>query len=340
MFGRPLRKLLLGHTHVSSDVFMEFLREISPRFTPHTYNLLSHNCNTFTNEASQFLTGSKIPSYIENLPEEFLQTPLGSMLRPMIENMTPGGSNNLSNDSVIDFNSKQGESSHMSSPSMSTKDTSPTVLCDSGKAGPMCKKIGDILENHGKTFPDHGAVWSSTFSLLDGIARAVLSNDDSFSFPPWRSEFDAFFRNLCLPSSEFALCQKDIFPLLDLLRVICLRPEYFSSIFGTEQKELGCSLGLGLVAVYASYPSSPEMPVQTIITALKLAINAFQFVGNLSRGDLNSSSIVLDDKRVDLTPLDEHTQIDDSRSTSAEKVFISACVRNLLSDSLPLRKVR
>lgn len=38
------------------------------------YNLFEHNCNTFSNEVAQFLTGRKIPSYITDLPSEVLST--------------------------------------------------------------------------------------------------------------------------------------------------------------------------------------------------------------------------------------------------------------------------
>jgi hypothetical protein len=51
-------------------VFEEFLRKISPRYTPATYKLLNHNCNDFSNEAVQFLAGAAIPSYIAEPSDE------------------------------------------------------------------------------------------------------------------------------------------------------------------------------------------------------------------------------------------------------------------------------
>ena len=39
-----------------------------------TYHLFEHNCNTFSNEVAQFLTGSRIPEYITDLPSEVLST--------------------------------------------------------------------------------------------------------------------------------------------------------------------------------------------------------------------------------------------------------------------------
>jgi ankyrin repeat protein len=63
---------------------MEFLKEISPRFTQDTYNVFKHNCNNFTNECANFLLGNGIPDDIINLPNEFLNTPIGKMMGPMI----------------------------------------------------------------------------------------------------------------------------------------------------------------------------------------------------------------------------------------------------------------
>jgi len=47
----------LGTTEIPEDMFLELLREISPRFTPATYNVLSHNCNNFTDECAELLIG-------------------------------------------------------------------------------------------------------------------------------------------------------------------------------------------------------------------------------------------------------------------------------------------
>ncbi len=75
----------LGFTEIPEELFMEFLRDVSPRFTQETYNVFKHNCNNFTNECAQFLLGEGIPKDIVNLPNEFLNTPVGRMLMPMLE---------------------------------------------------------------------------------------------------------------------------------------------------------------------------------------------------------------------------------------------------------------
>lgn len=54
------------------------------RFRGSNYSLLKHNCNTFSEDLCQFLCGASIPKYILDLPSEFLSTPLGQTLGPLI----------------------------------------------------------------------------------------------------------------------------------------------------------------------------------------------------------------------------------------------------------------
>ena len=51
------------------------------KFTINTYNVFSWNCNNFTNEASLWLTNNAIPQRITDLPNDFLATPLGQMIK-------------------------------------------------------------------------------------------------------------------------------------------------------------------------------------------------------------------------------------------------------------------
>lgn len=87
-FGRPQEIINLGTTQVPNVVRVEYLQELaSDNFRPERYNLLRHNCNTFSNEFATFLTGSGIPSHITNLPDEVMATPFGQMLMPYLELM-------------------------------------------------------------------------------------------------------------------------------------------------------------------------------------------------------------------------------------------------------------
>lgn len=80
-YGKPIRVVDLGITHVPKDVFEMYLQEISPRYTAETYSLLTHNCNNFSNEVVQFLVGTTIPEYILQLPNEVMSSPMGALIR-------------------------------------------------------------------------------------------------------------------------------------------------------------------------------------------------------------------------------------------------------------------
>ena len=86
-YGRPLRVVELGVTHLPREVFEDYLRAIATRYTAETYRLLTHNCNNFSNEVAQFLVGAGIPDYILNLPAEVMSSPMGPLIMPMIQNL-------------------------------------------------------------------------------------------------------------------------------------------------------------------------------------------------------------------------------------------------------------
>lgn len=84
-YGTPMRVVDVGSTGVDEATFLAFLDGIRPRFRMQDYDLVSHNCNNFSQEVVSFLTGSDIPADILALPGQLLSTPLGASLRPMVE---------------------------------------------------------------------------------------------------------------------------------------------------------------------------------------------------------------------------------------------------------------
>ncbi|CAO3593934.1 unnamed protein product [Absidia cylindrospora] len=85
--GQPLEIIDMGMTFLPLEVFLEYIDSQRSVYTAEKYHLLDFNCNTFSNDVCQFLTGSSIPNHITDLPSEFLRTPFGQSLLPMIENM-------------------------------------------------------------------------------------------------------------------------------------------------------------------------------------------------------------------------------------------------------------
>uniref|UniRef100_G1NY09 Desumoylating isopeptidase 1 n=1 Tax=Myotis lucifugus TaxID=59463 RepID=G1NY09_MYOLU len=99
LLGPPDSVVDVGSTEVTEEIFLEYLSSLGESqfrmCRGEAYNLFEHNCNTFSNEVAQFLTGRKIPSYITDLPSEVLSTPFGQALRPLLDSIQiqpPGGS--------------------------------------------------------------------------------------------------------------------------------------------------------------------------------------------------------------------------------------------------------
>ena len=87
-FGAPLEVIELGTTEVPEALFLEWLSSNAGRFRAEDYNLLRHNCNTFTDEAAQFLVGGGLPPHIARMIPEIMSSPMGAALAPMLENLS------------------------------------------------------------------------------------------------------------------------------------------------------------------------------------------------------------------------------------------------------------
>ena len=64
-FGAPLEVIELGTTEVPEALFLEWLSSNAGRFRAEDYNLLRHNCNTFTDEAARML--------VDHLPKTLVE---------------------------------------------------------------------------------------------------------------------------------------------------------------------------------------------------------------------------------------------------------------------------
>lgn len=75
----------MGKTELPIDVIQEYIASLENIYTPDSYDLFLHNCNNFSQDLVMFLVGKDIPESIRTLPEAFLQTPMGQMLRNQID---------------------------------------------------------------------------------------------------------------------------------------------------------------------------------------------------------------------------------------------------------------
>ena len=100
-YGRPIQTIPLGTTELPEEVFLDYLNEIAPKFSPARYDLFKNNCNNFCDECSHFLVGNGIPKHIVDLPTEVLATPMGRSLLQMM-----GGQNGMN---IMDPRAMEGE---------------------------------------------------------------------------------------------------------------------------------------------------------------------------------------------------------------------------------------
>ncbi|GFW51117.1 desumoylating isopeptidase 1 [Trichonephila clavipes] len=71
ILGEPDQILTLGKTELPYSVFLEYIFALGEStYRPGSYHLLEHNCNCFSQEVCQFLTGGPIPEEIRELPQE------------------------------------------------------------------------------------------------------------------------------------------------------------------------------------------------------------------------------------------------------------------------------
>ena len=96
-YGYPVKELDFGYTTKTEEDLKAYIKSINSQFTINTYDVLNHNCNHFTDAALYFLVGKHLPDSILKQHEEILNTPMGQMFRPMLENMSRGNNAFLPN---------------------------------------------------------------------------------------------------------------------------------------------------------------------------------------------------------------------------------------------------
>jgi hypothetical protein len=68
-------------------VFEEYLKEIGSKYTADKYHMIDHNCNNFTDDICEFLTGRPIPKRVFNQAKELIETPAGQIFKPYLMQM-------------------------------------------------------------------------------------------------------------------------------------------------------------------------------------------------------------------------------------------------------------
>lgn len=90
-YKKGLYSVHIGYTLATMDEILSYLGgTLRKKYTPDNYDVLTHNCNCFSDDFVHFLTGSGIPDAVKNLPELVMKTPTARLLRPLLNKWLGG----------------------------------------------------------------------------------------------------------------------------------------------------------------------------------------------------------------------------------------------------------
>ncbi|EFC46865.1 thioredoxin family protein [Naegleria gruberi] len=303
-YGQPVRRIHLGDTQIQKPLFEEYVQAIgSERFRMDQYNLFENNCNNFSNECSNFLLGKNIPDDILGLPREFFETPLGQMVRPMIDNMMggssspqqqqgglPGGLGNMGN--MGNMMDPQFLSQMMNNPMVSQMMNQFMGGMNTGNYNPYggsnstpqatpppidtYNDPAEIYKYNKSNVPQVVAKLKTTqASLLDELKGdiRVLNQLEQYLQLPQQDDTKSTLVN----NETFELLKKliggakenEVFPILDLVRLLVLTSKFSKAITIGEHKALMDIIEERFVSKW----SSCSMPTQLMV--LRLYCNIF-----------------------------------------------------------------
>ncbi|KAF4673866.1 hypothetical protein FOL47_010014 [Perkinsus chesapeaki] len=90
-FGTPIKRIELGYTlHTENELYNVLVERLSLEYTPDTYDVMTKNCNNFTNDVSLFLLQKQIPLDILDMPHRLMGSGLARILRPFLNHWLGG----------------------------------------------------------------------------------------------------------------------------------------------------------------------------------------------------------------------------------------------------------
>jgi hypothetical protein len=175
----PIEIQFLGHTNVSKDEFEEWCMQHMQKgvYAPHSYDLFQRNCNDFSHHAATeaLRLNSTVPDWILSVPQTVLASPMGQMIRPILQQMqiTPSG----------DERSTLGTNSEIPNGNKSVNDGKATATNASDFANPWGEfPSRNVEQSHTSSSVPKDSSYTSeksspTTVVLDSFNRPLISND-------------------------------------------------------------------------------------------------------------------------------------------------------------------
>lgn len=84
-FGEPVEKRSLGYTYkLREEVWQHVARTLAHEFNSANYDVLTHNCNHFSDKLNMFLSNEHIPDEVRKQPDMVMDTLTARALRPLL----------------------------------------------------------------------------------------------------------------------------------------------------------------------------------------------------------------------------------------------------------------
>ncbi|CAN8062355.1 unnamed protein product [Agarophyton chilense] len=251
-YGAPYSVEAMGTTSKSKGEFQAFLRSVSQRFSFDNYHLLENNCNNFSDACTMFLLNKHIPQHVLDLPAEAMSSPLGPMIRPLIDQMQA--------------NIREQSMGHQEILRVPRNET-PQALGN----GEMRTELGQdqVSDSPSSGFPVHlektsrtPEYWKSPVLLTKAANRVAIRRklhlfDSSFS-----PDIDPPFDKILSSSRSWSL--EKAFPVLDFLR-----------LYAIQNDPNALAIAKDLPFLCERYITAGDAPDTARMMTLRIVINLF-----------------------------------------------------------------
>lgn len=171
---KPVKIIDMGATDVNQSIFHDYLNSIQSQFSVDKYNIVTWNCNHFTNEICNFLVGKNIPEHILNLPLEVMATSQGKMILDMMQsyqNVIAPGFENAESSSNTNL-SKAGSSNTRRETDMK-KVPSVTIgnVFDNHEQDEIRKILDELANNSKYTSSEKKTFLNALLNVIDAIQK-------------------------------------------------------------------------------------------------------------------------------------------------------------------------
>ncbi|KAI8841868.1 PPPDE putative peptidase domain-containing protein [Chytriomyces cf. hyalinus JEL632] len=274
--GRLVERIEMGETEIPEEVFWEYVDTMKQFWTADKYHLFDNNCNSFSNEVCQFLVGKQIPPHITGLPKEFLATPFGQQLAPMIEAMFGPSRVAAEHRPQPDLNfttpipAPSPKHAHLKAniPSIRNLSRNPILFSQSSDFEMIFAKLGSWIQDAGISGVDV-SMNEIKERLQERHGSNAVSVGQRKAMPhDWWSAMDR-----CLNQ----LKQDQLFPLLDVLRLLVLDETVAASLTADSPSKL-----MSTIARFQAASHVSPLPKSLHLMLLRLTCNAFAHSSTVS----------------------------------------------------------